>query len=248
MRFENKVVVITGGNKGIGLSTARCFALEGAKVVIAARDKAYGEIAAKEINGEFIKTDVTINDDCKNLIDKTVLLHGRIDVLVNAAGIIYRNKNVEQTTEEEWDNTFNTNVKSMFLVTKYALPELRKTKGAIVNVSSYVGLVGFKGSAAYAASKAAIVNFTRSVALDHAIEGIRVNCVCPGSVATDMIEKAWQLYGNVEEAKILWASKHPMGRIATPEEVAKSILFLASDDASFITGAAIPVDGGLTAE
>lgn len=248
MRFENKVVVITGGNKGIGLSTARCFALEGAKVVIAARDKAYGEIAAKEINGEFIKTDVTINDDCKNLIDKTVLLHGRIDVLVNAAGIIYRNKNVEQTTEEEWDNTFNTNVKSMFLVTKYALPELRKTKGAVVNVSSYVGLVGFKGSAAYAASKAAIVNFTRSVALDHALEGIRVNCVCPGSVATDMIEKAWQLYGNVEEAKILWASKHPMGRIATPEEVAKSILFLASDDASFITGAAIPVDGGLTAE
>jgi NAD(P)-dependent dehydrogenase (short-subunit alcohol dehydrogenase family) len=248
MRFSDKVILITGGNRGIGFATANCFSLEGAKVVIAARNKELGEAKASEIGGKFVQTDVTKEDECKNLIDETVKAFGRIDVLVNCAGIIYRNKTAEQTTVEEWDNIFNTNMKSMFMITKYAIPELRKTKGSVINLSSYVGLVGFKGSAAYAASKAAIINFSRSVALDHAKEGIRVNCVCPGSVATDMIDKAWLEFGNVEEAKKLWESKHPMGRIAAPEEVAKTILFLASSDASFITGAAIPVDGGITAE
>jgi len=248
MRFSDKVIVITGGNRGIGLATAKCFSNEGAIVVIAARNKELGEMRAQELGGKFFQTDVTIEVDCIKLIKETIKNFGKIDVLVNSAGIIYRNKTVEQTTIEEWDNIFDTNMKSMFMVTKYAIPELRKTKGSIVNLSSYVGLVGFRGSSAYAASKAAIINFTRSVALDHAKEGIRVNCVCPGSVATDMIESAWEQYGNVEEARMLWESKHPMGRIATPEEVAKTILFLASGDASFITGAAIPVDGGITAE
>jgi len=116
-----------------------------------------------------------------------------------------------------------------------------------VNVASYVGLVGFAGAAAYAASKAALVNLTRSMALDHAHEQIRVNCVCPGSVDTDMVHQAWQLHGDVAEAQRLWAAKHPLGRIATPDEVAHAILFLASDEASFITGAALAVDGGITA-
>jgi NAD(P)-dependent dehydrogenase (short-subunit alcohol dehydrogenase family) len=170
-----------------------------------------------------------------------------LDILVNCAGIIYRNRTVEQTSEAEWDATFDVNVKGNFLMCKYALPALRERKGCIVNVSSYVGLVGFAGASAYAASKAAILNLTRSLALDHAREGIRVNAVCPGSVETDMIHTAWQLYGNVDEAQRLWAEKHPLGRIATPEEVARAILFLASDEASFITGAALPVDGGITA-
>ena len=130
---------------------------------------------------------------------------------------------------------------------KYALPALRETKGCIVNLSSYVGLVGFAGTAAYAASKAAILNLTRSMALDHAREGIRVNAVCPGSVDTEMIHTAWQQFGDVERARMLWAEKHPLGRIATPEEVGRAILFLSSKDASFITGAALPVDGGITA-
>lgn len=248
MRFKDKVAIVTGGNRGIGFATAKLFSEEGANVVIAARNKELGDLKAKEISGKFIQTDVTQEDDCKELIIKTILSFGKIDVLVNSAGIIYRNKTVEQTSTEEWDDIFNTNMKSTFMMAKYAIPELRKSKGTIINLSSYVGLVGFRGSSAYAASKAAIINFTRSVALDHAKEGIRVNCVCPGSVATDMIDAAWAQYGNVEEAKKLWESKHPMGRIATPEEVAKTILFLASSDSSFITGAAIPVDGGITAE
>jgi NAD(P)-dependent dehydrogenase (short-subunit alcohol dehydrogenase family) len=171
-----------------------------------------------------------------------------LDILVNCAGIIYRNRTVEQTTEDEWNATFNVNVKGTFLMCKYAMPALRERKGCIVNLSSYVGLVGFRGASAYAASKAAIINLTRSMALDHAREGVRVNAVCPGSVDTEMIHAAWEKFGDVEQARRLWSEKHPVGRIAQPEEVARTILFLASDDASFITGTALAVDGGLTAE
>jgi NAD(P)-dependent dehydrogenase (short-subunit alcohol dehydrogenase family) len=138
-------------------------------------------------------------------------------------------------------------VKGTFLMSKFALPALRQTQGCIVNVSSYVGLVGFAGASAYAASKAAVLNLTRSMALDHAGEGIRINAVCPGSVDTDMIRAAWQQYGDVEEAQRIWAAKHPLGRIALPAEVASVVLFLASADASFITGSALVVDGGITA-
>ena len=141
--------------------------------------------------------------------------HGRIDILVNAAGIIHRNRTLEQHTEAEWDETFDTNVKGAFLMSRSALPHLRAVRGAIVNVASYAGLVGFAGAAAYAASKAALVNLTRTIALDHAAEGVRANCVCPGSVDTDMIREAWRLTGAV--------------------------------DAGFITGVALPVDGGITA-
>jgi len=130
---------------------------------------------------------------------------------------------------------------------KNVLPALREAKGCIVNMSSYVGLVGFAGTSAYAASKAAIINLTRSIALDHAKEGIRVNAVCPGSVDTEMIHAAWEQFGDVEQARKLWAEKHPLGRIASADEVGRAILFLASNEASFITGAALPVDGGITA-
>jgi NAD(P)-dependent dehydrogenase (short-subunit alcohol dehydrogenase family) len=247
MRFQGKVVLITGGNRGIGYSTAKLFAAEGANVAIAARDQQKGEEAAREIQALFTPLDVRAMSDCERAVADTVRAFGRLDILVNGAGIIYRGRRVEETTEEEWDNTFDTNVKGIFLMSKFALPYLRQTQGNIVNISSYVGLVGFARTAAYAASKAAVVNLTRSMALDHAREGIRVNCVCPGSVETDMIFEAWKGYGDVEEAKKLWAEKHPLGRIAKPEEVARTILFLASEDASFITGTALPVDGGITA-
>jgi NAD(P)-dependent dehydrogenase (short-subunit alcohol dehydrogenase family) len=185
--------------------------------------------------------------DCEGAVNAALQAHSRLDVLVHAAGVIFRNRTVEQTSEEEWDATMNTNVKGAFLIARYALPALRKTSGTIVNVASYVGLVGFAKGSAYAASKAALVNLTRSMALDHAADNIRVNCVCPGSVETDMIRTAWQLTGDVENARRQWAEKHPLGRIAAPEEIARVILFLASDDASFITGAALAVDGGITA-
>lgn len=270
MRFEKKVVLITGGTRGIGLSAAKLFAAQGAAVVIVGRDQDAGTAAARDVPARFEQGDVSRADDCQRIVAQTLRpsspfvprataarryetekqapdQSSRLDVLVNCAGVIFRNRTVEQTSEEEWDTTFDVNVKGTYLTCKYALPALRETKGCIVNMSSYVGMVGFAGASAYAASKAAILNLTRSMALDYAREGIRVNAVCPGSVDTDMIHAAWEQFGDVEEAQRLWAAKHPMGRIATPEEVAKAILFLASEEASFITGAALPVDGGITA-
>lgn len=249
MRFMDRVALVTGGNRGIGLAAARLLAEEGAKVMLLARDQAKGESEAGSIpSARFVRGDVTKAQDCQRAVEETVRVFGGLDILVNCAGIIYRNRTVEATTEEEWDATFDVNVKGTFLMCKNAMPALRERKGCIVNLSSYVGLVGFRGASAYAASKAAIVNLTRSIALDHAREGIRVNAVCPGSVDTEMIHAAWELFGDVEKARRLWAEKHPMGRIAQPEEVARAILFLASSEASFITGTALAVDGGLTAE
>ena len=248
MRLQNRIALITGGNRGIGLATAKLFAKEGAKVILFARDQVKGEKEAGAIpNAEFIQGDVAKAEDCQRAVDESVRIFGGLDVLVNCAGVIYRNRTVEQTTEEEWDTTFNVNVKGTFLMCKYAMPVLRERKGCVVNMSSYVGMVGFRGTSAYAASKAAIINLTRSMALDHAREGIRVNAVCPGSVDTEMIHTAWEKFGDVNEAQRVWAEKHPMGRIAQPEEVAQAILFLASDNASFITGTALAVDGGILA-
>ena len=248
MRLSNKVALITGGNRGIGLATARLFAKEGAKVVLFSRDQAKGDEEASKIpNAKFIQGNVTKAEHCQRAVEESVKGFGGLDILINCAGIIYRNRTVEQTTEDEWDATFNVNVKGTFLMCKYAIPALRERKGSIVNLSSYVGMVGFRGASAYAASKAAIINLTRSMALDHAREGIRVNAVCPGSVDTEMIHTAWKNFGDVDEARRLWAEKHPLGRIAQPVEVAEAILFLVSDNSSFITGTALAVDGGILA-
>jgi len=248
MRLSNRVALITGGNRGIGLATAKLFAEEGAQVMLLGRDQVKGEQEANLIpNANFIQGDVTKAEDCQRAVDESIKTFGGLDVLVNCAGIVYRNRTVEQTTEDEWDATFDVNVKGTFLMCKYAMPALRERKGCIINLSSYVGMVGFRGASSYAASKAAIINLTRSMALDHAREGVRVNAVCPGSVDTEMIHTAWKNFGDVEEAQRLWAEKHPLGRIAQPEEIARSVLFLASDDASFITGTALAVDGGILA-
>ncbi len=248
MRFSNRIALITGGNRGIGLATARLLVEEGAQVVLFARDARAGQAAAAGLGrAHFIAGDVSRAADCEGVVAETLRLHGGLDLLVNCAGIIYRNLPVERTTEEQWDATFDINVKGTFLMCKYALPALRLRQGSIVNVSSYTGLVGFAGASAYAASKAAIINLTRSMALDHAAEGIRVNAVCPGSVDTDMIHAAWEQFGDVGEAQRLWSEKHPLGRIARPDEIARAILFLAGQEASFITGIALAVDGGLTA-
>jgi len=152
MRFENKVVLITGGTQGIGFATARLFAAEGAQVVIVGRDADKTTEAARKVPGRGEAGDVSITANCERIVTRTLSLHARLDVLVNCAGVIFRNRTVEQTTEEEWDTTFDVNVKGTFLMSKYALPALRETKGCIVNMSSYVGLVGFAGTSAYAAS------------------------------------------------------------------------------------------------
>jgi NAD(P)-dependent dehydrogenase (short-subunit alcohol dehydrogenase family) len=253
MKLDNRVALITGGSRGIGLATAKLFAAEGAKVVLAARTEAHGSAAAGQIpNAIFVRCDVTCAVDCQRVVEETVRAFGRLNILFNNAGVIYRNRTVEATSEVEWDDLLNTNLKGTFLMSKYALPHLRLSArggsgAAIVNTASYVALVGYPGLAAYCASKAGIMNLTRAMALDHASENIRVNCICPGSVDTEMVHSAWRAYGDQDEAARLWAAKHPMGRIATPEEIARVVLFLASDDSSFITGAAVPVDGGITA-
>lgn len=248
MRFQGKVVLITGGTGGIGLATGKRFAAEGARLALAARNPERGANAARAIPGAtFVPCDVRVGEHCERAVRGTLEQLGRLDVLVNAAGVIYRNRRVEDHSEAEWDETFATNVKGAFLMSKYAMPGMREHKGTIVNVASYAGLVGFAGAAAYAASKAALVNLTRTMALDHAAEGIRVNCVCPGSVETEMIHEAWRAFPDPVAARRRWEEKHPLGRIATPEEIAAVIVFLASQEASFVTGAALPVDGGITA-
>ena len=247
-RFDGRVALVTGGTRGIGLATGAALAAQGARVVLMGRDTQRGAEIVDGLDGvSFVAGDVRSASDVGAAVAAAVDLHGRLDVLVNSAGIIYRSRTVEAHTEEEWDATFDINVKGTFLMCRAAMPALRAARGTIVNVASYVGLVGFAGAAAYAASKAAVVNLTRTLALDHAHEGIRVNCVCPGSVDTDMIRSALAATGDVEAATKAWAGKHPLGRIATAQEIAATILFLASDDASFVTGAALPVDGGITA-
>jgi len=250
MRLEGKVALITGGNAGIGQATALRFAAEGAQVMIAARDAERAQAVVHEIEAgggvaRFVACDVRDPAQCEGAVSATLDACGRLDILVNNAGIILRNRSVLETTLDEWDDIFAVNSKGAFLMSKAALPHLLETKGNIVNVASYAGLVGFVGAVAYCASKGALIQLTRAMALDHARQGVRINCVCPGSVHTPMIEAAWERYGaGAQEA---WAEKHPLGRVATPAEVAAAILFLASADADFVTGVALPVDGGITA-
>jgi NAD(P)-dependent dehydrogenase (short-subunit alcohol dehydrogenase family) len=247
-RFADRVALVTGGTRGVGLAVARQLADEGAQVVVVGRNPDHGAAASEAMPGtRYVAADVRLAADCDHAVAEATERFGRLDVLVNNAGVIYRNRTVDRLTEAEWDETFDVNVKGAFLMTRAALPALRLSRGTIVNVASYVGLVGFAGAAAYAASKAALVNLTRSLALDHAREGIRVNAVCPGSVDTDMIHAAWNAFPDRAAARKRWEEKHPLGRIATPDEVAMAVLFLASDEARFITGVALPVDGGITA-
>ncbi len=166
---------------------------------------------------------------------------------MNNAGIVYR-ATVVDTTEEEWDDTMDTNAKGAYLMSKHAIPWMIKNGGGvIINTASYYGLVGGKEAAAYCASKGAMVLLTKAMALDHAAQNIRVNCICPGSVDTPMLEQEMEELGGVEKLRPLFAAKHPLGRICSPGEVARAALFLASDDSAFVTGSSLVIDGGITA-
>lgn len=250
MKLKDKAAIVTGSSKGIGEGIARVFVREGARVAVTCRT----EEAGKKITGDllkiggkaiFIKTDVTKSDDIQDMIRKVVQEFGRLDILVNNAGY-HLSKNAEKTSEEEWEFIINTNLRSTFLCSKYAIPHLRKTRGTIINISSMVGLVGQPDAAAYSATKGGQIAMTKNMAIDFAPDGIRVNVICPGWIQTPLVEDWFSQQKDPEAARKYIYSQHPLGRIGTIEECGHAAAFLASEEASFITGSVITIDGGIT--
>jgi NAD(P)-dependent dehydrogenase (short-subunit alcohol dehydrogenase family) len=248
-RLTGKRALITGAASGIGRATALLFAREGAAVAVVDVDEAGGQAVAQMIRDEggravFVCCDVTQAEDCRRAVQRAVDEFGGLDVLFNNAGII-RRATVIGTTEEEWDRVMAVNVKSIFLLSKYAIPVMAQAGGgAIVNTSSGWGLVGGRNAVSYCASKGAVVNMTRAMALDHGAQNIRVNCICPGDTDTPMLRnEAWQL-GESDEVFLAEAADRPLQRIGRPEDIAQAVLYLVSDAASFVTGTALVVDGG----
>jgi NAD(P)-dependent dehydrogenase (short-subunit alcohol dehydrogenase family) len=250
MDLKGKVAIVTGAAKGIGKGCAMVLAQAGASVAIADLDEAAGRALADELTSAgsaalAVKCDVSNSGDVRALIESVVAHFGGLDILVNNAGY-HISKNIEVTSEQEWDYILRNNLKSVFLCSKYAIPHLRERRGCIVNMSSMVGLVGQTNAGAYSASKGGIIAMTKGMALDFAKDGIRVNCICPGWVQTPLVEDWFGQQPDPDAARKYIYGVHPLGRIATPEEVGRAALFLASDAAAFVTGVALPVDGALT--
>ncbi len=253
-RFEGKRVVVTGGASGIGKATTERFLEEGARVaVIDVSDEscrsASEELGRKGHEVLMIRGDVSSSKDVKRAVRDAASALGGIDVLFNNAGILVEGT-VEQVSEEAWDRIMSINVKGVFLMCKEVVPiMLRQGKGAIVNNASCSGLVGDRNAIAYNTSKGAVVLMTKCLALDYAQKGIRANCVCPGEIDTPMFrQEARSRNMPVEDYRKELCEVHPIGRLGVPREVADAVLFLASDDASFVTGAAFSVDGGYTCQ
>ena len=247
MRLENKVAFISGGARGMGATEARMFSREGCKVVIGdLRDDLGRQVEAEinELGGEclYVHLDVTDEQSWQDGIAAAVERFGKLDILVNNAGV-YMPETVENTTNENWDVTMSVNAKGVFLGTKAAIPEMRRNGGgSIVNISSVAGLVGNHISSAYTASKGAVRLFTKSTAIQHAGDGIRCNSVHPGTIETDMTADLLAAGGREDRL-----NRTPIGRLGQPEDIAYGVLFLASDEASFMTGSELVIDGGRTA-
>lgn len=243
-KLQDKVAVITGGASGIGAATAKLFASEGAKVVIVDLNEEKGTAFAaelKQLNKEalFVKANITIEEDVANIFKQTISTFGRVDVVFNNAGIgrVHPSHTLEYS---EWRNTVNVDLDGVFLVARESIREMLKTGGgSIINTASMYGWVGSPGSAAYNAAKGGVINLTRSLALEYADQNIRVNSLCPGFIDTPIIPL---------ESKQALAEMTPMKRLGQAEEMAKAVLFMASDDSSFMTGNALTVDGGYTAQ
>lgn len=249
MKLEGKVALITGGNSGIGQATAALLAREGAAVVVTGRNQARGEQVAQAITDAggtaiFLRADVRVADECRRVVEQTLERFGRIDVLFNNAGV-YHPRTVPECTEEEWDETIDSSLKGAFLMSKYALPSMiERGSGSIIHTSSGWGIQGGDHAAAYCAAKGGLVVMAKAMAIDHGPDGIRVNCVCPGDVDTPMLPDDAGKRGMAWDDYVAGASDRPLGRIGTAEEIARAVLFLASDDSSFVTGEALVVDGG----
>lgn len=248
MKLKDKVAIVTGGASGIGEATVRLFASQGASVVIADRsalgEKLARELSASGLAAHYSEVDVSREDDTRRLVDDTVNRFGRLDIMVANAGIAHPSAPVEDVSVEQWQQMIDVNLTGVFLSNKLAIVQMKKqgTGGAIVNMASILGHVGMPGAASYNAAKGGVVNLTRSLGVAHAKDGIRVNAVCPGFVATPLIERA------SEEARARLVAAHPIGRLGRADEVANAVLFLASDDASFIVGTSLMVDGGYCAQ
>jgi NAD(P)-dependent dehydrogenase (short-subunit alcohol dehydrogenase family) len=247
--LTGKRALITGGASGIGRATALLFAQEGAAVSVVDLDAEAGRMLIGEIQQAggraiFVRADVSSEEDCREAVRRTVSALNGLDILFNNAGIVRRGS-VLEVSEEEWDHVMAVNVRSVFLLSKYAIPVMaRAGGGVIVNAASGWGLVGGPRAAAYCASKGAVVLLTKSMAIDHGLENIRVNCLCPGDTDTPMLRDEARQLGQSEELFLQEAAQRPLGRIGTPDEVARAVLYLASDASSYVTGTALIVDGG----
>jgi NAD(P)-dependent dehydrogenase (short-subunit alcohol dehydrogenase family) len=256
-KLSGQVAILTGATSGIGKATALLFASQGATVVLTGRRDRLGEEVArqaKELGGEalFVQADHTRLEDCQRVVDQTVEKFGKIDILFNNAGVVLQGS-AETTSEADWERLMALNVTAVWRMSRLVLPHMRAAgKGVIVNNASDWGVVGARNALSYATSKGAVVLMTKSMALDHAREGIRVNAVCPG----DTFVERWLEQGYFEDsgaidrdqALIESAAYLPMGRFANPEEIARAVLFLACEDSSFVTGTTLLVDGGNTAQ
>jgi NAD(P)-dependent dehydrogenase (short-subunit alcohol dehydrogenase family) len=246
MRLAGKVAIITGGGSGIGLAIAVAFVREGAKVVIGGRDGKKLEAAAAEIGGEClaVSADVSKASSVEKLVSAAIAKCKRIDVLVNNAAVLLPGT-AESLGEEDFDQTFNINVRGLWLMSRAVLPQMRAGGGgSIVNVASVLSLMGARNRVAYAASKGAVMAMTKAMALDHAAENIRVNCIAPGIVATEMVEK----FNTDAAARRQREAMHPMGRFGQPADVASAAVYLASDESGWTTGSVMTVDGGYSAQ
>lgn len=255
-KFNGKVAIVTGGSAGIGKEIAFHFAKEGCSTVICSRSEAKGNDCVENIKKEtssdslFQKCDVKKSEQVQTMVKNAVKKFGRIDYLINNAGIGGYSKILTEYPEEIWDKVMAVNLKGAWLCMKYTIPEMLKLgKGSVVNVSSIAGLVGANWNVSpYSASKHAIIGLTKSAALEFAPKNIRINAICPAFTETEMLVGLFNSTGNPEKAKIDLAETHPVRRLGKPEEVAKTAVWLCSNEASFITGTAIPVDGGYTAQ
>jgi NAD(P)-dependent dehydrogenase (short-subunit alcohol dehydrogenase family) len=249
MRLENKIALITGGTSGIGEATAILFAKEGAKVAITGRDEVRGRAVTERIvkvggKAVFIRTDVRSAEECNRAVSETLSTYKDLDILFNNAGVFFPHTAID-CTEEEWDLQMDVNLKGTFLMSKAALPHMiDRRKGVIINNSSGWGIAGGDAAVAYCASKGGVVLLTKAMAIDHGRQGIRVNCICPGDVDTPMLPEDARMRGLKWEDYLAGCANRPLGRIGTTNEIAQSALFLASEDSSFMTGAALVVDGG----
>ncbi|MCV0393277.1 MAG: SDR family oxidoreductase [Nitrosopumilus sp.] len=243
MSLSGKVALVTGGSRGIGFAIAKKFSENGATVIITSKDSDRIKKSALEIsNAVGIPADIKNKNDVKNVIEKILEKFGRLDILVNNAGIFPMIKPVHEIDEDDWNEVLDVNLTGQFRFTKEAIPHLQKTNGSIVNISSDAGLKAYQGfnADAYSASKAALILLTKCWALEYAKDKIRVNCICPGVVDTDMTTP----FLKTQKDKEFMDNEHPIGRIGKPEEIAAAALYFVSDEASWTTGAILTVDGG----